>query len=277
MKLAYLGPPGTFGEQAALAFAPQADRTPYPSHAAVAAAVEAGEVDCGVMAVENLLQGSVTETLDALIHDTRRLAIRAECFLPIVHHLVAAPGVRAEDVKVIFAHPQSLAQCRHYLESHFPGAHIEAALSNAASIDMAYQRGPDAAAIATQQAAEMRGAAYLARGIQDRDDNVTRFVLVGREGVPPTGADRTSIAFWFAEDRPGALASVLDEFAKRGINCSKIESRPTRGRFGEYLFLIDFDGHAEEEPGRSVLAAIRPLCSRIRIFGSYPRAGITDG
>ena len=272
MKLAYLGPPGTFGEEAAIAFAPDAEHTPFHSHTAVARAVESGEVAAGVMAIENSIQGSVTETLDALIHDTDALHMRAELVLPIVHNLVAAPGVQPADVRVIFAHPQSLAQSRRFLEKHYPDATIEAALSNAASVEMAFQRGRDAAAVATVRAAELTGAAFLARGIQDRDDNLTRFVLVGREGVAPTGADRTSIAFWFAEDRPGALASVLNEFAKRSINCSRIESRPTRGRFGEYLFLIDFEGHAEEEPGRAVLAAIAPICSRVRIFGSYPRA-----
>lgn len=272
MRVAYLGPPGTFGEQAAIAFAPVAEHVPLSSHAAVALAVEKGEAEAGVMAIENLLQGSVTETLDALIHDTQELTIRAELVLPIVHNLVAAPGVKPADVRVIFAHPQSFAQSRQYLAAHYPGAQVEAALSNAASIEMAAQRGPDAAAIATVRAAELLGATILARGIQDRDDNLTRFVLVGREGVPPTGKDRTSIAFWFEDDRPGALASVLNEFAVRRINCSRIESRPTRGRLGEYLFLIDFDGHAAEGPGAAVLAAIQPLCSRVRVFGSYPRA-----
>jgi prephenate dehydratase len=273
MRLAYLGPPGTFGEQAAIAFASPGDELiECPSHSAVARAVEGGRADAGVMAMENSIQGSVTETLDALIHETRQLTIQAELMLPIEHHLVAREGLLVTDIRVLYAHPQAYAQSRRYVEKHMPTAVIEAALSNAASVEMALARGADAAAIGTARAAELLGASFLAHGIQDRDDNLTRFILVGRDHVPPTGHDRTSIAFWFAEDRPGSVAGVLTAFAVRRINCTRIESRPTRGRFGEYLFLIDFEGHSDEEPGKSALADIRGLCSQVRVFGSYPRA-----
>lgn len=271
MKVAYLGPAGTFGEQAALVLAPHDERLPYASHSAVARAVEQGEAAAGVMAIENSIQGSVIETLDALIHETRTLVMQAEAVLPIEHHLVAAPGVAVADVRVIYAHPQALGQSRKYIEANFPEARLEAALSNAASVEMALQHGKDAAAIATASAAARAGAAFLARGIQDRNDNLTRFVLVGKEAVAPTGRDRTSIAFWLAH-RPGTLAGVLEALAARGVNCLKIESRPIWSSFGEYLFLLDFEGHAAEEPGRSALQAIRGLCSEVRVFGSYPRA-----
>ncbi|MCC6382803.1 MAG: prephenate dehydratase [Dehalococcoidia bacterium] len=270
MRLAHLGPPGTFGEAAALRVAPGATLVPCPSHAAVAAAVEGGDADAGVVAIENSLNGSVAETLDILIHETS-LQIQAEVVLPIEHNLVGCPGTRLEEITVVYSHPQALGQCRRFVERSFPKAQLEAALSTAEAVTLALRRHGDAAAIATVRAAELHGAALLARAIQDADNNVTRFVVLGRGRPRPTGRDRTSIAFTFAEDRPGSLASVLDEFAARGINCTKIESRPTRAVFGEYVFLVDFEGHAEEPAGAAVLAAIRPLCAEVKVFGSYPR------
>jgi len=270
MKLAYLGPPGTFGEEAALRFAPEGELLPFPSHAAVAAAVDSGMADAGVVAIENSINGSVAETLDILIHDTA-LKIQRELVLSIRHNLVVKPGARAADVQVIYSHPQALGQCRKFLERCFPKAQLEAALSTTEAVNMALRRDGDGAAISTLRAAELYGAEVLAEGIQDVSNNVTRFLILGRETVPPTGRDRTSIAFTFSEDRPGALAEVLNEFAKRGVNCSKIESRPTREAFGEYVFLVDFQGHADDPEGAALLEAIRPLCAELKVFGSYPR------
>jgi prephenate dehydratase len=129
-----------------------------------------------------------------------------------------------------------------------------------------------AAAIGTRRAAELCGAVVLKSGIQDVSSNMTRFVVVGKGHMAPTGRDRTSIAFTFAEDRPGSLAGVLDRFAEAGINCSKIESRPTRATLGEYVFLIDFDCHIDSPQGAAMIEAIRPLCAEVKVFGSYPRA-----
>lgn len=270
MKLAYLGPPGTFGEEAAMRYAPGADFVPCPSHAAVAAAVESGMADHGVIAIENSINGSVAETLDILIHETS-LHIQAELVVAIVHNLVVRPGTRAEAVKVIYSHTQALGQCRRFIERCFPKAQLEAALSTAEAAVLAVKRPGDAAAIATERAAELAGAEILARGIQDSANNATRFLVLGHEQQPPTGHDRTSIAFTFAEDRPGSLAGVLTEFARRQINCSKIESRPTRAVFGEYVFLVDFDGHVDDPLVTAALAAARPLCADLKVFGSYPR------
>jgi len=269
MRAGYLGPPGTFGEEAARRFAPEAEHVPFPTHAAVAAAVDAGEVDLGILAIENSINGSVAETLDILVHDTN-LNIQAELLLPIVLNLVAKPGTVLADIRVIYSHTNPLGQCRTFLARELPSARLEAALSTADAVALAIER-PGAAAIATGRAAELYGAEVLAASIQDRGNNVTRFVVVGRGTRPPTGRDRTSIAFWFAQDRPGSLAGVLAEFAHRRINCTRIESRPTRAAMGEYLFLIDFEGHQDDALGREVLAAIRPLCSVIKVFGSYPR------
>ncbi len=270
MRLAFLGPAGTFGEEAALRYAPGATLVPCVSHSAVARTVEAGEAEAGMLAIENSINGSVAETLDVFIHQTQ-LTIRAELLLPIALFLVARPGTRAEDVQLISSHPQPLGQCREFLARCFPDAQLEAALSTSAAVEAAMHR-EHAAAIGTRRAAEIFGAEIMESHIQDVATNVTRFVVVGAGAAPPTGRDRTSIAFTFADDRPGSLAGVLSEFAAAGINCSKIESRPTRATLGEYVFLVDFDVHAASPEGIAVLDAIRPLCSEVKVFGSYPRA-----
>lgn len=271
MKLAFLGPAGTFGEEAAMRYAPDAEFLPFPSHPAVAAAVESGMADTGVVAIENLINGSVPETLDILIHEST-LQIQAEIILPVVLNLVVKPGTRADQVRVIYSHAVALGQCRKFIERCFPKAQMEAALSTTEAVDFALARDGDAGAIATVRAAQLRNGEILASGIQDSDSNVTRFVVLGRGQPSPSGRDRTSIAFTFSTDHPGALASVLNEFARAGINCTKIESRPTKATFGEYVFLIDFEGHAAEPAGARVLDAIRPLCGNLKVFGSYPRA-----
>lgn len=270
MNVAYLGPPGTFGEEAALRAAPNDTCIPFPSHAAVAAAVESGAAELGVVAIENSLSGSVAETLDILIHDTR-LQIQCELLLPIEHNLILKPGAAADDVTVIFSHPAAPGQCRKYVEAHFPKAQIEAALSTAEAVRMAVARNGDAAAIATVRASDLLGGQVHARGIQDSNTNVTRFVVLGRGTPRPTGRDRTSIAFQFTGDAPGSLAGVLNVFARLNINCSKIESRPTRSNLGEYVFLVDFDGHQDEAPYNEALAEVRTLCAELKVFGSYPR------
>ncbi len=270
MKLAYLGPAGTFGEEAALRYAPGADLLPFPSHAAVAAAVDSGMADAGVLAIENSINGSVAETLDILIHETT-LQIQGELVLPIEHNLVVKPGTRADQVKAIFSHPQALGQCRKFIDRCFPKAHVEAALSTSEAVERTLARDGDAAAISNLRAADLYGAEVLARSIQDTDNNVTRFVVVGRGKPASTGRDRTSIAFTFEKDQPGSVSGVLHEFARRKINCSKLESRPTRAAFGEYVFLVDFEGHVDDPIAAEALNAIRPLCADLKVFGSYPR------
>lgn len=269
-RIAYLGPPGTNGEEAAIRRNPAGEHLPCASHRAVATAVESGEADEGVVAIENSINGSVAETLDILIHETE-LQIQAEIVVPIEHVLVVKPGTRPDDVRVVFSHPQALGQCRQYLETNFPNATREAALSTAESVELAVRRGGDAAAIATRRAAELHGGEIIATGIADVADNVTRFAVLGHGTPPRTGRDRTSIAFTFIQDKPGALVSALKEFADRNINCSKMESRPTREVFGEYVFLVDFWGHVQDAEVQDALAAVRPLCSVLKVFGSYPR------
>lgn len=270
LRLGFLGPAGTFGEEAALRYAPQATLVPYASHTAVAAATESGETDEGMVAIENFLNGSVAETLDVLIHDST-LSIQHELVLPIEHNLTVRPGVARESITLITSHTQALGQCRKYLAREFPNAHLEAALSTAQAVENAVARGDGMAAIGTRRAAELFGGEILESGIQDSNGNVTRFVVLGRGKQPPTGRDRTSIAFTFPEDRPGALSTVLQILAERSINCTKVESRPTREVFGEYVFLVDFEGHEDDALCRESLDLIRAQCATLKVFGSYPR------
>lgn len=269
-RIGFLGPPGTFGEQAALAHAPGAELVPFPSHAAIAAAVEGGEADEGVLAIENSINGSVAETLDILIHETS-LQIQSELLVPILHNLVAAPGTKLESIDIVYSHTQALGQCRRFLETHLPEATLEAALSTSQAVELALEQ-ERSAAISTERAAELFGGEILQRGIQDTDNNVTRFVILADGRMPPTGRDRTSIAVLFEGDEPGLLAGLLTAFAERGINCSKMESRPTRATFGEYVFLIDFEGHQDDPKCAEALAIVRSRSQKVSVFGSYPRA-----
>lgn len=269
-RIAYLGPPGTFTEEAALLYDSSAQLIPFSSVSAVSAAVDTGMAEEGVIAIENSLEGSVNETLDLLIHESR-LAIRWEMVLPIEHYLLVKPGTAAHEVKAIYSHPQALAQCRRFVERCFPKAQVVAALSTAAAVAEMIASEMPAAAIGTRRAAEIYGAQILARGIQDQAANVTRFVVLAPTDHPPTGWDKTSLCFYIAEDRPGALREVLDGFARRGINLAKIESRPSKETLGRYFFLVDLEGHREDPPVAEALAEVKARTERFKVFGSYPR------
>ncbi len=275
-RVAYLGPAGTFTEAAALRYAPHSKLLPCATVVAVAAAVSSGQAQEGVVAIENSLEGSVTDTLDLLIHESS-LFIREELILPIEHCLLACPGTREEDIRVIYSHPQALAQCRDYLESRFPQASAVAAMSTSAAAEQAQRSKEGAAAIGTLRAAELYGLSVLARGIQDNLANVTRFVVLGHSDHQPTGDDKTSLCFSFSQDRPGQLYIALGEFAKRNINLVKVESRPTKQSLGRYIFLIDLDGHREDPLVKDALDGLRAYASMLKIFGSYPRYVAPNG
>ncbi|MBI4331741.1 MAG: prephenate dehydratase [Chloroflexi bacterium] len=270
MRLAYLGPAGTYSEEAALKYAPGAELVPFPSVAAVGSAVSSGMVDEGVVAIENSLEGSVNDTLDLLIHESG-IFIRKELILPIEHCILAKPGVRVQDVRVIFSHPQAFAQSRRFIERCFPKAQLVAAFSTAGAVEEMLAHDGDAVAIASKRAAELYGAQILARNIQDRSPNVTRFVVLADSDHAPTGNDKTSLCFTFAEDKPGQLFSVLKEFAERNINLVKIESRPLREGLGKYFFLADLEGHREDPIIAETIDRIKAFTSSLKIFGSYPR------
>ena len=269
-KVAFLGPQGTFSEEAALVYDPRAELMPFASIPAVAVAVNTGMVDEGVVPIENSIEGSVPDTLDVLIHESRVLIYR-ELVLPIEHYLLTKPGTNASDIRTIFSHPQALAQCRRFLERCFPKAAAVAALSTAAAVEEMMKDSAPSAAVGTRRAAQLWGAFVLAQGIQDYKPNVTRFVVLALHDHPPTGRDKTSLCFSFAEDRPGQLKGVMDEFASRQINLAKIESRPLKESFGRYYFLADLEGHREDPPVAQALANIKAGTILFKVFGSYPK------
>ena len=280
-RLGYLAPPGTYTEEATERYDAEASRVPYPTVRAVIAAVRAGDVDEGVTAIENSLEGAVVDTLDLLIQEDT-LLIKQEIMIPIFHCLLIKPGTRAEDIKSIYSHPQALGQCRRYLENEYPNVQLVASLSTAAAVEQMQVSDLPAAAIASRRAADLYGAEVLATDIQDRPDNTTRFVVWAQEDHAPTGDDKTSISFDFDEakgplvgDTPGLLYSVIGEFAQRGISMAKIESRPAKREMGRYIFLVDLLGHRQDAVLAEALESVRKLTSTLKIFGSYPR--VTQG
>jgi prephenate dehydratase len=268
--IAYLGPPGTFSEEAAIAYGGvRAEFLPLASMPATVTAVETGLATVCVLPIENVLEGSVPVTLDLLIHETD-LRIAGETVIPIRHYLVARPGLALPQIKVLYGHPQSLGQCRKFIERCLPGVATVASLSNSAAPAEALADERPAAAISTLRAAELTSAAILARDIQDRAGNVTRFVALGREDAPPTGDDKTSLCFGFAEDRAGILVETLQELARANINMTKLESRPSKATLGEYIFLVDFNGHRADPRIATVLDRLRAKTGLFKVFGSYP-------
>ena len=269
-RLAFLGPAGTNTEQAALTYDPQATLLPFAPIPAVAAAVESGRAEECVVPIENSLEGSVTDTLDLLVHESS-LSIRHELVLPITHHLVAKMGTVIEEITAVYSHPQALAQCRSFLSHRLPKAREVASLSTSAAVEEMMKAGPRAGAIASERASVLHGAVILARGIEDSPNNMTRFVVLAPNDHPPTGADKTSICFSFEEDAPGILHSALGELSDRNINLAKIESRPTRESLGSYIFLIDLEGHKEDAKVKEALDGVRGQVTMLKVFGSYPR------
>ena len=267
--IGFLGPLGTYSEEASLLHDKTADRQ-YPTITGVGEAVAAGEVDEGVVPIENSLEGPVTFTLDLLIAQPT-LFIRGEIDLPIEHYLLAKPGTDPTEIKVIYSHPQALAQCRQYLEKNYPQAEQMASLSTVLCVTDSFESKVPAAAISPRRASELYDVDILDRGIQDVANNVTRFAVIGLSDHAPTGDDKTSMAFTLEKDSPGLLHRVLGEFADRDINLLKIESRPTKQLLGEYIFLLDCVGHRDESPMKEALAALSDPISMLRVLGSYPR------
>ena len=270
LRIAYLGPPGTHSEQACVTYDPSSDTAPYASIEDAAAAVGAGEADEVVLPVENSLGGAVPSTLDLLVREAR-LFIRREVVIPITHCLVVAEDTRVEEVGTIYSHPQALVQCRSYLMRNFPSTQQVASESTASAVKEMLLTDGKAAAVATERACHLYGAKLLAKGIEDNPNNVTRFVVLARADHSPTGDDKTSICFAYDKDVAGTLHSTLGEFANRGINLAKIESRPTREALGRYIFLVDLDGHRLDQPVADALARVRGQTSMFRLFGSYPK------
>jgi prephenate dehydratase len=278
MKIGFLGPRGTYTEEALQKLLNIDDHNlvPYGAEADVLRAVERGEVARGMVPIENSIEGSVNATLDVLAFDVN-LFIQREIVIPIHHNLVVRPGTKAEDIRTVISHPQALAQCRSYLTEKLPQAKTEFASSTAGAVKLVSEQNGALAAIGPKLAAEMYGLDLLDEGIADFEENQTRFVLVGREPAPRTGNDKTSIVCFIFEDRPGSLLQILQEFAFRYVNLTKIQSRPTRKALGDYCFFIDMLGHIDDEVIESALKCLKCKIRSIKVLGSYPVADVVGG
>jgi prephenate dehydratase len=270
-RIAYFGPRGTFTEQAARTFG-DAELIPYETVPLVLAAVRAGDADAGCVPVENSVEGAVTATMDSLAEDQPLIAV-GEAVLPVSFSILARRGTTAEDVKTVASHPHALAQVREWIAEHLPNARPVATTSTAAAAVQVHE-GEFDAAVSAPVAALHYPLEALATDVADVGNAVTRFLLLSKPtALPaPTGADRTSLAVVIAHDEPGSLASTLSELALRGINLTRIESRPLRGLFGEYRFYLDLDGHVAEERVADALAALHRASRHVRFLGSYPKA-----
>jgi chorismate mutase/prephenate dehydratase len=266
--VAFLGPPATFTHQAALArFGTSCEFRPAASIADVFDDVERGRVEYGVVPVENTTEGAVNVTLDRLTEAD--VVICGELLLEITQHLIARAGDLAE-IKRVLSHPQALAQCRGWLGRHLPDVPTEATPSTAAAVEMA-ATDPTLAAIASELAARVYGVPVLRARIEDNRHNATRFLVLGRQASAPSGRDKTSILFAMRNE-PGSLHRILEPFARRGVNLTKIESRPAKRQPWDYVMFLDFEGHRETTTVAEVLREVEARALFVRVLGSYPAA-----
>lgn len=267
MQIAYLGPAGTYSEEAARRYDAQASLFSCASFDDIITAVEQGRADIGVLPIENSTEGSVVRTLDLLLE--AELPVVAELFLPIHHQLLSkAADLRA--VREVLAHPQALGQCRKWLDAHLPHATRTAASSNAEAARLVTDAS-DKAAIAGAAAATLYNLPALAVDIEDEHTNTTRFIVLGGKQLGPTGNDKTSLVF-STQNVAGALHSILGILAQHNISMNKIESRPIATRPWEYVFYTDIDGHRQDKAVAAALTEIASATTFLKVLGSYPKA-----
>ena len=269
IEVAFQGEVGAYSEEATFQFfGPSIRIRPRETLEEVFKLVEEGEVQFGVIPVENSLEGNINRTYDLLLESS--LMVCGEIELRVIHCLIANPETGLDAIRKVYSHPQALAQCRSFL-THL-NLEIVPTYDTAGSVKMIKEsRATDSAAIAGARAAELYGMKVVAREIEDNPNNFTRFFVLAREDSPPAGNDKTSIVFSIKE-RPGAMYKALGEFAGRNINLTKIESRPTRQKPWEYNFYLDFQGHRKEEPVREALESLEEISLFVKILGSYPKA-----
>ncbi len=275
LSVAYLGPAGTHTEEALIASAPQqVERVPRATLRDTIMAVQQGQTGRAVVPMENSLEGGVAATLDALAGEADDVRIVAEVVHPIHHQLVARPGVALEHVTAVVSFPHATGQCEAFLHEHLPQAEWLAASSTAEAVRLVSDTTEPLAALGSALAADLYGCEVLAADVEDRDDNLTRFVWLApsdQAATEPRAGSKTSIVFWgFNDVSPGALVGVLHELSGRGINLTRIESRPRRVRLGHYMFFADLDGHATDPHVSEALDGLAARVETLRMLGSYP-------
>jgi prephenate dehydratase len=275
-RVAFLGPEGTFTEEALLA-SPEADQlepVPEPTVYECVMAVHAREVDQAVVPIENSLEGSVNATLDALVFETEEVTIIGEQVHPIQHCLIARRPLQLAEIERVVSHPQANAQCARFIRTRLPNARVTSANSTADAVRIVADSDEPWAALGNRLSAQLYGCQILEAGVEDVAENETRFVWLARERPASSGggAWKTSVVFWGLPDSPGALLSVLQEFADRDVNLSKIESRPLKQRLGRYIFFADLEGEQSDAAVQAALEAVGAKVETLRILGSYPAA-----
>jgi prephenate dehydratase len=275
--IAYLGPAGTFTEDALREASSRAEFEPLRTATIPDAilAVERGEADLALVPIENSIEGSVRPTLDTLAFEVEKVTIVGEYDYRVRVHLIAREGVAVEEVEAVLSHPQPLAQCSRFLRATLPDIEQRSVSSTAAAVRMVSESTRPWAALGAQAAAEVYTCQVLREGVEDEKSNVTRFVWIAPEGTEPGGAGpwKTSLVFSeLGEDHPGALVNALSEFSSRGINLTRIESRPLRQELGRYMFFIDLEGVLEDDLVAAAIAGLRSKAGTVRILGTYPLA-----
>ena len=276
MRVGFLGPPGTFSEEALRSSAPGAvEEVPFATVWDTVAAVQARHVDQAVVPIENSLEGSVNATLDALAVETEDVAIVGESVHAIRHCLISRRHLELDEIETVVSHPQANAQCARFIRTRLPGATVVASNSTADAVRMVAESDRPWAALGTRLSAEIYGCEILRAGVEDLPENETRFVWLARVGasVGEHGPWKTSVVFWGAGDgAPGWLVRCLSEFAFRGVSLTMIESRPRKVGLGHYMFFADLEGRETDEAVAAAIEAVGAQTERLRVLGSYPRA-----
>lgn len=271
-KIGFLGPRGTFSQEALEEYAkgiPEYTPREFSSIAAMIMAVERREIDEGIAPIENSLEGAVNVTLDMMATEVD-LKIKSEVIIPVSQNLLVKKDTDFQDIRHIISHTQAIGQCRKYIDTKFPGVEVRLVNSTAGAAEEVSKGEAGWAAIGSATAARVYGLDILDRNIQDEDNNVTRFIVVAKEDSLRTGTDKTSIVF-STDDKPGSLYRVLDIFNLWDINMTRIESRPAKNQLGRYIFFIDINGYKEDDNVKDALTMIRKKTSFFKFLGSYPR------
>lgn len=280
-RIGYLGPPGTFSELAARFYIDrirergnyeEADVVYLSSFSDILSAVESGELEEGLLPYENSTEGPINIILDLLAHQFKKVQIKEEVIIPVVHHLLGRQWLTLDEIEIVVSHPQAFAQCRSFIEQYLCRAQKKEVISTAEAARLVSLHQGPWAAIGTSLVALTYNLVALAENVNDYPENATRFVVIALKDSKPAPGCRTSLIL-SVNDRPGALYDILKEFAQRQINLTYIESRPTKSRLGDYLFFIDFEGHREDAVVRDALSYIKNYTVSMRILGSYPAQG----